>query len=105
MTLATPNRRQLLVGIGAIIAAPAIVRASSLMKIKAIPESGGWAYFSEESAWFLLPFPEPPLQLLALMEKMRETKDIICANVFNPDSVRLRLGIPQDWSAYGSKAS
>lgn len=36
------NRRALLTGIGALLAAPAIVRASSLMPIKAIDPSEMW---------------------------------------------------------------
>lgn len=36
--LIRPNRRVLLTGLAAVICAPAIVRASSLMPVKALPE-------------------------------------------------------------------
>lgn len=51
-----PSRRSLLTGLGALIAAPAIVRASSLMPVKAPPlikgEIGTWnnVLWSEEYA-------------------------------------------------------
>jgi hypothetical protein len=40
MSLLTPSRRGFLAGIGALFAAPAIVRASSLMPVKAFVQIG-----------------------------------------------------------------
>lgn len=45
-------RRHFLVGLGALFAAPAIVRASSLMQVRPIAVSLS-PYFTDTSAWFM----------------------------------------------------
>lgn len=47
------SRRGLLSGLGAALAAPAIVKVASLMPIKALPLVFRTPYLTAESAWFL----------------------------------------------------
>lgn len=47
-----PSRRGLLIGLGAIIAAPAVVRATSLMAIKPLPVIRPIWPFGEEGRWY-----------------------------------------------------
>lgn len=116
MTLAVPNRRQLLVGLGAIIAAPAVVRASSLMKIKSWADwrYQEWAYLTDSNAWFLNTNTEPSPHLIALMAHMRWTQEMIAVNVFNDlpaltgvdrDGFQRRAIVPPGYTLYGSKGS
>ena len=52
----TPSRRSFIIGAAALIAAPAIVRASSLMPVRgivqpAMPEPQIWAFFERRWVW------------------------------------------------------
>lgn len=50
MTMESLTRRTLLTGLGAVICAPAIVRATSLMRVKSFNDFG---YITDADAWFL----------------------------------------------------
>jgi len=79
------SRRSLLVGLGAIIAAPAIVRASSLMKVRMFNEADWerltkiditprhihWDHLTREDSWFLC------------RDDFRQFKDSVAFEVLN----------------------
>lgn len=89
----TQTRRQIITGLIGIIAAPAIVRYTSLMPVRAWKPWMGWDLGHKEFTVILryVEFPEPSVQLIRLMEHMRETQEIIATNIFNEPIRELKL--------------
>lgn len=77
------TRRDFIKSAICLIAAPAIVRASSLMPVKSFSEWPGvqsWYYMTDTDAWFMS--TDPSDQVMALVQNMRETRAVIAGNLF-----------------------
>lgn len=79
------SRRSFITGLVSFIAAPAIVRAASLMPVKLMTPIGA----------SVMPFPPPPIELLDMMEQMRRFRDVLMPGLLD---LRIRYEtIPAQW--------
>lgn len=92
------DRRTLLTGLGALIAAPAIVRASSLMPIKALPPTGEWY----EVTWMTSMLEPLDGRLLANAKHLLIRNNVPIENLIIHSTRRIDLiGSPWQFSVEG----
>lgn len=98
MTLAIPSRRGFLLGAGALLAAPAIVRVSALMPVSVVEEEGWRLLECAKASWTQIAISGKRPDWLDLTT-LRDIVHMINGPLPRPMIVAAHMNFQKDWQA------